>query len=282
LKLKRETQIAEDLRIALEEEREATAMKYALLDIEAGKREKTRQKEFNSQLSDTLESFDKQTKAFLQTIEDKALKVKMEKEISARKAELKRFVFEAERDTATLGRGDTATKSNASVFGSDPKIQTENRAIILGDRVLTSFNSVGIVEKIDGGNAEVLVGSMRMREKLKNLKVVVSQEVAKSNKLEKLQQQSENNNLTIDDVDHASELNLIGKRTAEAEYMLDKFLDESYMSRQPRIRIIHGFGTGAMRNFVHTFLKGHEYVLRYTFAEQNQGGEGATIVELKQ
>jgi DNA mismatch repair protein MutS2 len=275
LKLKRETQIAEDLRIALEEEREATAMKYALLDIEAGKREKTRQKEFNSQLSDTLQSFEKQTKAFLQTIEDKALKVKIEKEIFERKAELRRFVFDANRDAGTQRHGETETKTETQ------KPMTSDRKIVLGDRVLTSFNSVGIVEKIDGGNVEVLVGSMRMREKLKNLKVVVSQEVAKSNKLEKLQQQSESNNLTIDEEDYASELNLIGKRTAEAEYMLDKFLDESYMNRQPRIRIIHGFGTGAMRNFVHTFLKNHEYVLRYTFAEQNQGGEGATIVELK-
>ena len=276
MRLKRETQVAEDLRIALEEEREATAMKYALLDIEAGKREKTRQKEFNSQLSETLESFDKQTKAFLQTIEDKALKVKMEKEIAARKAELKRFVFDAENS----GNGGINLVQN--VAEAKPKPATIDAPVKVGLKVLTSFGSVGIVEKIDGGNVEVLVGSMRMREKLKNLKVVVSQEVAKSNKLEKLQQQSENNNLTIDEEDHASELNLIGKRTAEADYMLDKFLDESYMNRQPRIRIIHGFGTGAMRNFVHTFLKGNEYVLRYTFAEQNQGGEGATIVELKQ
>ncbi len=275
LKLKRETQIAEDLRIALEEEREATAMKYALLDIEAGKREKNRQKEFNLQLSDTLESFDKQTKAFLNTIEDKALKVKMEKEISGRKAELKRFVFDAEK------RGNGGIISVQNVAEAKLKPATINAPVKVGLKVLTSFGSIGIVEKIDGGNVEVLVGSMRMREKLKNLKVVVSQEVAKSNKLEKLQKQSEATNLVIDVEDVASELNLIGKRTAEAEYMLDKFLDESYMNRQPRIRIIHGFGTGAMRNFVHTFLKGNEYVLRYTFAEQNQGGEGATIVELK-
>jgi DNA mismatch repair protein MutS2 len=211
----------------------------------------------------------------LQTIEDKALKVKLEKEIFERKAELRRFVFDANRDAGTQRHGETETKTETQ------KPMTSDRKIVLGDRVLTSFNSVGIVEKIDGGNVEVLVGSMRMREKLKNLKVVVSQEVAKSNKLEKLQQQSETSNLTIDVEDHASELNLIGKRTSEADYMLDKFLDESYMNQQPRIRIIHGFGTGAMRNFVHTFLKNHEHVLRYTFAEQNQGGEGATIVELK-
>jgi DNA mismatch repair protein MutS2 len=275
LKIRRESQLAEDLRIALEEEREATAMKYALLDIEAGKREKLRQKEFTNQLSETLDSFEKQTKSFLQTIEDKALKVKMEKEILTRKAELKRFVFEAE----TQRRGDGEIKPVVSAFTSEPKFKTENRPIILGDKVLTSFNSVGIVEKIDGGNAEVLVGSMRMREKLKNLKVVLQSEARSPKSAVKIDTQAIDERMEADNF--TPELNLIGKRTSEAEYMLDKFLDESYMSSQPRIRIIHGFGTGAMRNFVQQFLRSHAHVLRYTFAEQNQGGEGATIVELK-
>lgn len=277
LKLKRETQIAEDLRIALEEEREATAMKYALLDIEAGKREKERSKVFALQLSETLDSFEKQTKAFLQTIEDKALKSKLEKEIVTRKAELKRFVFDAE--TQRRG-GDGETKPSASAFAVESKIKTENRPIILGDKVLTSFNSVGIVEKIDGGNVEVLVGSMRMREKLKNLKVVLQSDAQNPKPKVKIDTQTLDERLEASDF--TPELNLIGKRTSEAEYMLDKFLDESYMSSQRQIRIIHGFGTGAMRNFVQQFLRSHDHVSRYTFAEQNQGGEGATIVELKQ
>jgi DNA mismatch repair protein MutS2 len=275
MRLKRETQIAEDLRIALEEEREATAMKYALLDIEAGKREKERAKEFTAQLSETLDSFEKKTKSFLQTIEDKALKAKMEKEIQTRKAELKRFVFEHE----SIRKSDGGKIQIPSAFASEPKFKTENRPIVLGDRVLTSFNSVGIVEKIDGGNAEVLVGSMRMREKLKNLKVVSESEVQSPKSKVQVDTQAIDERLETDNF--TPELNLIGKRTSEAEYMLDKFLDESYMSSQRQIRIIHGFGTGAMRNFVQSFLRNHAHVLRYTFAEQNQGGEGATIVELK-
>jgi DNA mismatch repair protein MutS2 len=276
MRLKRETQIAEDLRIALEEEREATAMKYALLDIEAGKREKERAKEFTAQLSETLDSFEKQTKSFLQTIEDKALKAKMEKEILTRKTELKRFVFEHE----VVRKVEGGKIQIPSAFAAEPKFKTENRPIVLGDKVLTSFNSIGIVEKIDGTNAEVLVGSMRMREKLKNLKVVAAESQVSSLKSQvKIDTQAIDERLETDNF--TPELSLIGKRTSEAEYMLDKFLDESYMSSQRQIRIIHGFGTGAMRNFVQSFLRNHAHVSRYTFAEQNQGGEGATIVELK-
>ncbi len=125
LKLRRETSTAEDLRIALEEEREATAMKYAKLDIEAGKREKERQKEFEKTLSETLDSFDKQTKAFLQTIEDKALKAKFEKETMARKAELKRFVLDKIGDGAMGQTGRWGEK--ISGIGVSRRVKSENR-----------------------------------------------------------------------------------------------------------------------------------------------------------
>ena len=273
-KLKRETEIAEDLRKALEEEREATAMKFALLDIEAGKREKMRQNEFSAKMSETLDSFDKQMKAFLQTIEDKALKAKYEKETASRKAELKRFVLERVQSPES--------RVQSPKTSLDSPLTTLDLPITVGFKVLTSFGNVGTVEKIEGDMAEILVGSMRLREKLKNLQAVVSEEVNKISKLEKLQKQATQSNLKLDVEEQNAELNLIGKRTDEAEYLLDRFLDESYMNGLRRIRIIHGFGTGALKNFVHHFLKNHDLVLRYTFAEQNQGGQGATVAELKQ
>lgn len=86
----------------------------------------------------------------------------------------------------------------------------------------------------------------------------------------------------IDGRDIAAELNLIGKTTADAEYEIDRFLDEAYMASLPRVRIIHGFGTGALKNYVHHFLKGHPHVEKYAFAPSDQGGNGATVAELKQ
>ncbi len=53
------------------------------------------------------------------------------------------------------------------------------------------------------------------------------------------------------------------------------------MSSLPRVRIIHGHGTGALKNYVHHFLKNSEHVERFEFASQNQGGNGATVAELK-
>jgi DNA mismatch repair protein MutS2 len=115
-KLQTETRAAEDLRIALEEEREAVAMKYANLEIEAGKKEKTRQKEFENTLAQTVDEFDRQSAAFMKSIEDKALRNKLDKERSARKAELNRAVVtkmsdaaSSRRDAETRSRGDAAS-----------------------------------------------------------------------------------------------------------------------------------------------------------------------------
>src|SRR5215203_6092649 len=97
-KLQDETKQAEDLRIALEEEREAVAMKYANLEIEAGKKEKVRQREFENTLARTVDDFERQSAAFMKSIEDKALRNKLDKERSARKAELNRSVLSKMND----------------------------------------------------------------------------------------------------------------------------------------------------------------------------------------
>jgi DNA mismatch repair protein MutS2 len=274
-KLSSETRLAEDLRVALEEEREVTAKKYATLDLEAIKREKERQRQFERELAQTIEEFERQSKAFLATIEDKALRNKLDKERMARKAELNRAVV-------SKVQNPKAQVQNA-VLTQDPELKTLDLPIAVGMKVRTSFGSVGTVEKIDKDTAEVTVGAMRLREKLANLQTVGDGGATKTQTLgEKLQNQAKGSNLRLDTEDMSAELNLIGRTTADAEYEIDRFLDEAYLAALPRVRIIHGFGTGALKNFVHHFLKGHPHVLRYSFAPQDQGGNGATIAELKQ
>jgi DNA mismatch repair protein MutS2 len=274
-KLQTETRQAEDLRVALEEERETTAQRYAALDIEFRKKEKERQRQFEKELANTIEDFERQSKTFVQSLEDKALKAKLDKERMARKAELNRAVMNK------VG-GQQSAVSGQQKFAANDEQRTTNKPIEIGSKVLTSFGNVGKVEKIDGETVEVLVGAMRLREKLSNLRAVEQEEKSSVNRLENLQRQAKGSNLRLDTEDFNAELNLIGKTTADAEYEIDRFLDEAYLAALPRVRIIHGFGTGALKNFVHHFLKGHPHVSKFAFAPQDQGGNGATIAELKQ
>jgi len=280
LKLQTETKLAEDLRIALEEEREAVAMKYATLEIEAGKKEKARQKEFEQTLAETVDSFERQSKAFIATLEDKALKNKLEKERLSRKAELNRAVVS--KAQSPMSKVSVISQAETRPVGSVPSDATP---LTVGSQVITSFGNIGTVEKMDNEVAEVLVGGMRIREKIGNLKTAGQAETRpvgsvpdrSTGRLGKYIESS----IDTDDRDAEAELNLIGKTTAEAEYELDRFIDEAYLASIPRIRIIHGFGTGALKNFVHHTLKNHDLIAAFTFAPPNQGGNGATIAELK-
>lgn len=293
-RLQDETRQAEDLRIALEEEREAVAMKYATLDIEAGKRERARQKEFEQTLAQTVDSFDRQSKAFINTLEDKALKNKLEKERSSRKAELNRAMVTKVGSQKVIttpsaqSGGHPSLDKEGSKASSPPGLRRgadassegwseADKTIAVGSRVITSFGNVGTVEKMDKEVAEVLVGGLRLREKLANLQLAEAETRPVGSVPDKHQAISR----SIDAPDAEMELNLIGKTTAEADYEIDRFIDEAYMASLPRIRIIHGFGTGALKNFVHHTLKNHDLVERFAFAPPDQGGNGATIAELK-
>ncbi|HVF47719.1 MAG TPA: Smr/MutS family protein [Pyrinomonadaceae bacterium] len=278
-RLQTETTQAEDLRRALEEEREAVAMKFAGLEVEAVKKEKARQKEFESELAATLDEFDRQSKAFLQTIEDKTLKNKLEKERLARKAELNRAVLQKVSTTETQRRG--GLKHGSTHYEEGVAATAADGAVLsVGSKVITSFGNIGTIEKMDKDVAEILVGGMRLREKIANLQLaepgVSSPHVSKGHPSRQPTLQK-----PLDAPDAPAELNLIGKTTADAEYELDRFLDEAYMSSLPRVRIIHGHGTGALKNYVHHFLKNSDLVERFEFAPPNQGGNGATIAELK-
>ena len=76
-------------------------------------------------------------------------------------------------------------------------------------------------------------------------------------------------------------LNVIGNTVDEAISRLEKFLDESTVADLRELRIVHGHGTGQLRRAIADFLKSHPLVARFALAPQDQGGGGATIVELK-
>lgn len=79
----------------------------------------------------------------------------------------------------------------------------------------------------------------------------------------------------------STEINLIGKTVDEAMSLLDKYLDDAYLSHLPQVTIIHGLGTGALKNAVHSYLKRSKYIKSYRIGAFGEGGHGVTIAEFK-
>jgi DNA mismatch repair protein MutS2 len=88
---------------------------------------------------------------------------------------------------------------------------------------------------------------------------------------------------TSDDSDYmSSEINVIGRTADEAEMEVERFLDRAFLAGLPRIRIVHGTGMGVLRRTLREFLRNHPHVATVTEPPQNEGGQGATVVELRQ
>jgi DNA mismatch repair protein MutS2 len=298
-RIKREAEEAEALRVALDEERAAVAEKFASLDKEAAKRERERQVAFEQVAQRTVADLEKRARELVGRIEDRTERIRAEREAQRQVAEMKRAVQSAANSTS---RGVRIVRDGQAVPAETPEpsrtkeedvveyVAAAPREIVAGDKVkLLSFGSVGIVDQIKDGYAEVRVKALRFREKLENLELVEQQPNAKSQqgksqgKLEKLRRSTGTEVHLSDAGQNArSELNVIGQTTDEAVDAVDKFLDEASLASLSRVRIVHGHGTGALRRAIANLLGDHPHVARFVAAPPDQGGTGATLVELRQ
>ena len=77
------------------------------------------------------------------------------------------------------------------------------------------------------------------------------------------------------------EINVIGLNVEEALFIVDKFLDDCSLSKLQTVRIVHGKGTGRLKNGIHNFLNNHPHVKSYRLGTFGEGEMGVTVVELK-
>lgn len=162
---------------------------------------------------------------------------------------------------------DNETSSRNSLAINDAKPNTEVFVTTLGQ------NGV-IVSNISKSNeVQVQIGSMKMSINIKNL--------------EKLKTSNNKNNSTVsyNSVSKTrtakSELNIIGLNVEEAIFVVDKFLDDSYLAKLETVRIVHGKGTGKLREGIHKFLKTNSHVKSFRLGTYGEGEMGVTVVELK-
>ena len=285
-RIKREAEEAEALRLALEEERSAVAEKFASLDKEAAKQERERQATFDQTVQRTIAELEKRGRELVARIQDRTERVRVERDAQRQVAEMKRA---AQREVRIVREGAVVqpeSPADTTIEDAPEYVPAAPREIVVGDKVkLRSFGSVGVVDQIKDGVAEVRVKSLRFKERLDQLELVEQQTTPKTQlgKLEKLRK-SANTEVHLSGAEQSaqSELNVIGQTTDEAVDAVDKFLDEASLASLSKVRIVHGHGTGALRRAIAGLLDGHPHVARFLPAPPDQGGAGATLVELRQ
>jgi DNA mismatch repair protein MutS2 len=162
--------------------------------------------------------------------------------------------------------------------------------IAVGDQVrIKSMNKIAVVQReVEKDVFEVALGPIKMRVKRDELcEVLQTADSRTSERADPLaaarKQKGVHVTVTSANTEELRmEINLIGRTVDEATEELEKYLDHAFLAGLPRVRIIHGHGAGILRRGVREFLKGHPHVATFAEAPQNEGGQGATLVELRQ
>ena len=164
--------------------------------------------------------------------------------------------------------------------------------IKLGDKIMIrNLGKTGIITALTLDDAEVQIGNMRIRAKLKELTRLNDTQTAedasgngRERRIKKMaenlsQEGSSTSSGRSINANTGVELDLRGQASDDAIEMLSDYIDKAYMAGVPFSRIIHGKGTGKLRQEVRKFLQSHEYVASFEEGHPNEGGEGVTVVK---
>ena len=284
-KLHNELTELEAQRKAAREEQYALNRERARLEREGEVELRKRTRELETKLESLLKDFAFQMRESVNAVDDRVAKQKLSKEAERRILRLRREFEESFNQTVVAHRTG-ADKNDAN---AQPHVL---KHMGVGDQVLLkSMNKIAVVQRqIDEEIFEVALGPIKMRVKRDDCAELPgkgesgAQQSPRETPLDAVRRQK---NVHISVVNAPSEemrmeINLIGRTVAEAEDELEKYLDRAFLAGWPRVRVIHGHGAGILRRGVREFLKRHPHVATFAEAPQNEGGQGATVVELRQ
>lgn len=191
-------------------------------------------------------------------------------------------VSEMEKERTKLrGKMDKAAQKMSEQKKASVPNHNVPKKLRIGDSVkVISMNLKGTVHSLPNarGDLYVQMGILRSLVNINDL-ILLEEDAAPGTK--KFQKTSAGKIKMSKSASVSIEINLIGKTTDEAIPLLDKYLDDAYLAHLPSVRIVHGKGTGALRNAVQAHLKRLKYVKSFHLGEFGEGDAGVTIAEFK-
>jgi DNA mismatch repair protein MutS2 len=272
-------------RKAAREQQYALNQERARLAREGDVELRNRTRELEVKLASLLKDFEFQMRETVRDLSDRAAQQKLSKEAERRMTRLRREFQESFNQTVVAHR----TGADVGDGNAQPHLL---KHIAVGDQVcIKSMNKMAIVQReVEKDLFEVALGPIKMRVKRDELSApspVAQIDTKPDTRPDPLAaaRKQKNVHVTVTSAntdDMRMEINLIGRTVDEATEELEKYLDRAFLAGLPRVRIIHGHGAGILRRGVREFLKGHPHVATLAEAPQNEGGQGATLVELRQ
>jgi DNA mismatch repair protein MutS2 len=281
-RLREEQETAERLRLEIEEQRASLAERERAWNESQQKRESERAAELERRLESLWRDFEVQAAARLRDLAaraGKAARVRDPRQEAARISSNLRKDAREELRTTLLGHWSAGEPAPPGA-SPETKVPLDPQP---GDRVtLRSFGRQGLVRSRSGHWLEVEVGQLRTKVRVDDIAEVLAAaapgqatgQAASPPKISVHVERAEQSGSAL-------EINVIGETADEALRRVDKFLDNAFLAQTARVRVVHGSGKGILRKVLAEFFAEHPHVEKFFQAPQNEGGGGATIVELK-
>jgi DNA mismatch repair protein MutS2 len=259
-------------RRALEEERKKLRSEWV-------ERQRKRIKELEAKFAEMQKRFEENVASIVAAVKERELQAKLEK--TARR-NLQDARGEA-REDLNAAVVQTISESQQDLGTSPIEFQPVSPERLLpGAKIhVRGFSRAVIFRRLDGTSAEIEAGPLRMKVALDEITGIEKAPAAgKSRSASAAIPASSSVRVHAQETASAEEINVIGLTVEEASERVDKFLDDAVLAHLPRVRIIHGHGTGALRKGLSEFLSTHPLVERHSFESEERGGKAVTVVEL--
>lgn len=261
-------------RQALEKER--TILRSAWIE-----RQQKRIRELEAQFGEMQKRFDENVARVVEAVKDRELRTQLEKSARRKMQEVR----SAAREELNAAVVETISASQADLgTHSAPLDAVRVDRLEAGARIhVRGFSKPVVFRRLDGSSAEIEAGPLRMKVAVDEITGMESAgaKAGPSTAAGAVPRTGVKVHSQSRESPAADEINVIGMTVAEATDRLDKFLDEAALRHKPRVRIIHGHGTGALRKGIGAFLDGHPLVEKHSFESEEHGGKAITVVDLQ-
>jgi DNA mismatch repair protein MutS2 len=266
----------EQERARMKAREEALDREKSQLAAEGRKEQQAKIREMETKLEALFRDFEYHARETVNAVQDRAAAQKLSKDAERRIAKMRRE-FREQFDATVVAHATGADRGDPNAQPSLVKHVSE------GDTVkLKSMGRAAVVKKKIGDNHfDVEIGSMKMRiarEDIAEVQMRVSDspvEAARARGISvSLQSEVSGRNMP-------TEINVIGHTVDEATSEVEKFVDRAFLAGMTRVRIVHGSGMGILRKALRQYLQKHPHVESVTEPPINEGGGGATVVELR-
>jgi len=265
---------AEAERLRLRSREQELEREKSRLAVEGKKEQQAKVREMEKKLESLFRDFEYHARETVNAIQERAAAQKLSKEAERRIAKMRRE-FREQFDSAVVAHSTGADRG-------DPNAQPALiKHVSQGDTVkLKSVGRPGVVtRRIDDQHFEVEIGAMKMKIARDDIAEVIAR--ASDSPLNAARARGISVSLDRGVAGVPSEINVIGRTVDEATTEVEKFVDRAFLAGLARVRVVHGSGMGILRKALRQFLQKHPHVASVTEPPQNEGGGGATVVELR-